>query len=252
MKANRIGEMNFNRFGSDMILEKYNSCSDIVVRFVENGNLVNTIYDRFKKGDVRNPYDKTVCGVGYLGEGIHKVSENGKMTKMYTVWNSMLHRAYNEKYHNRFPSYKDVTVCREWHNFQVFGDWFQDNYYKIENEIMCMDKDILIKGNKLYSPETVCFVPERINTLIVKCNGSRGELPVGVAFNKLHKKYQSQVANGKGEIIRLGAFDTPEEAFLEYKLHKENLIKEVANEYKEKIPLKLYEALIKYQVEIDD
>jgi hypothetical protein len=251
MKAYRIGEINHNLYGSEMVIEEYHSASDVIVLF-DTGNLVHTSYARFKNGNVKNPFDPRVCEVGYLGEGIHKASENGKATRVYATWNSMLNRAYNKKYHDRQPTYKDVTVCREWHCFQNFADWYVENYYQIDGEIMSMDKDILVKGNKLYSPETCVFVPERLNSLIVKCDGSRGELPVGVAFNKQHKKYQSQCSNGKGEIITLGRYDTPDEAFLAYKIHKERVIKDVANEYKGKIPKKLYDVLINWKVEIDD
>jgi hypothetical protein len=253
MKKGRVGEVSFNNFcGSTMVLEEYRSSMDVTVRFVETGNSVNATYHRFLNGNIRNPYDQTVCEVGYVGEGIHKVSENGKLTKVYQVWNSMIHRAYDEKYHKRQPTYKDVTVCEEWWNFQVFADWFQENYYQIDNEIMSIDKDILIKGNKVYSPETCVFVPERINTLIIKCNGSRGKYPVGTTYNKVNKKYQAQCANGKGEIIPLGLHETPEAAFFAYKQFKENVIKEVANEYKGKIPDNLYHTLYNWKIEIDD
>jgi hypothetical protein len=254
MKKGRIGEISFNNFcGSTMVLEEYRSSMDVTVRFVETGNLVNATYHRFFNGNIKNVYDQTVCEVGYVGEGIHKVSENGKLTKPYQVWNSMIHRAYDEKYHKRQPTYKDVTVCQEWWNFQVFADWFQENYYTIENEVMSLDKDILVKGNKEYAPDKCIFLPERINTLIINCNGSRGKYPVGVTYNKKNKAYQSQCANGKGEVIPLGGnYNTPEEAFFAYKEFKEKVIKEVANEYKEKIPTKLYNALINWSIEIDD
>ncbi|MFP5111845.1 hypothetical protein ACSU64_05635 [Bacillaceae bacterium C204] len=251
MKASRIGKVNTNNYGSEMVIEEYHSAMDVIVMF-DTGNLVRTTYERFKNGSVRNPYDPTVCEVGFIGEGIHKASKNGKLTRAYVTWNSMLNRAYSKKYHDRNPSYKDVTVCREWWNFQNFAEWFYNNYYKVDNEPMSIDKDILVKGNKIYSPDTCVFVPERINSLVVKCNGSRGKLPVGVTFNKGNNKYQAQCANGKGEVIPLGHFDTSEEAFFIYKECKENVIKEVADEYKGKIPERLHLTLINWKIEIDD
>lgn len=251
MEKNRIGMVNTNNYGSEMVIEEYRSSSDVIVMF-DTGNSVHTTYKKFKNGNVRNPYDQTVCEVGYLGEGIHKVSKNGKLTKVYQVWSSMLHRAYDEKCHERQPTYKQVSVCREWWNFQVFADWFVDNYYRIDGERMSIDKDILVKGNKIYSPETCCFVPHSINTLFVKCDNSRGSLPIGVTLNKGNNKYQAQCADNNGEIIRLGHHSTPEEAFNAYKGCKENIIKEVANDYKDKIPDKLYQALINWTIQIDD
>ena len=113
-----------------------------------------------------------------------------------------------------------------------------------------MDKDILIKGNKIYSSETCVFVPERINLLFIKNDRIRGDLPIGVSYDG--NRYKSQCKNGTHKYIRLGTYDTPEEAFQIYKQYKENVIKDVANEYKGKIPEKLYNALMNYKVEITD
>ena len=60
-----------------------------------------------------------------------------------------------------------------------------------------LDKDILIKGNKIYSPDTCCFVPSEINNLFVGCNKSRGSLPIGVTFNKRLKRYVAQISKNK-------------------------------------------------------
>ncbi|WP_286231293.1 hypothetical protein [Neobacillus mesonae] len=251
LKSDRIGEVNENKYGSEMQIEEYHGALDVWVRF-DTGNLEHTTYYNFINGKVRSLYDSTVCEVGYIGKGKYKPSENGKATKAYSTWAAMLNRAYSEKYHSRNPSYKGVTVCKEWWNFQVFAEWFENNYYQIENEEMSMDKDILVKGNKLYSPDTCVFVPHRINVLFIARTRARGKLPVGVAFNKVAKRYQSQCANANSEIVPLGHYDTPEEAFLAYKIHKERVIKDVADEYKDKIPSRLYNALINWMIEIDD
>ena len=50
----------------------------------------------------------------------------------------------------------------------------------------------------------------------------------------------------------LGYFETPKEAFKSYKTFKEQYIKQVADEYKDKIPKKLYEAMYNWKVEITD
>ncbi|MEH7419557.1 hypothetical protein V7266_30455 [Neobacillus drentensis] len=248
---NRVGEINENNYLSTMEIVEYNGALDVVVKF-DNDKLVHTSYNKFKKGQVRNPYDPSVCEVGYLGEGKHKASENGKQTKVYVVWYSMLNRAYSEKFHKRQSTYKEVTVCQEWWNFQNFAEWFYENYYEIDNEPISLDKDILVKGNKVYSAETCVFVPDRLNTLIVNCNSARGSLPIGVTFNKITKKYQTQCANGKGEVVPLGHYNSPEEAFEVYKQFKENVIKQVVSEYQNKIPNKLYHSLYSWKIEIDD
>jgi hypothetical protein len=116
----------------------------------------------------------------------------------------------------------------------------------------CLDKDLLVKGNKVYSEDTCVFIPNRINTLIVKCDSSRGEFPVGVYWDKRLKKFISQCNGGTGRQECLGYFNTPQEAFQAYKTYKEALIKEVANEYKEMLDSRVYEALMNYEVNEND
>jgi hypothetical protein len=183
-KINRIGETKANKFGSKMTIIEYSNANNIVVKF-ENGYTVDSAYKEFKNGSVSNPYDKTVHNVGFIGEGKYKVSINKEFLLSYKYWNSMFERCYSNKHHIRKITYKDCEVDKLWHNYQVFGEWFDKNYYEINNELMCLDKDILVKGNKTYSPNTCIFVPERINTLFCRRQNDRGEYPIGV---NIHKK----------------------------------------------------------------
>ena len=120
---------------------------------------------------------------------------------------------------------------------------------------MDLDKDILMKGNKIYSPDTCVFVPKNINTLFTKSNKSRGKYPIGVYFNKDRNKFQvncNTFYNGKTQQKYLGLYNTIEDAFNAYKQSKEANIKQVADYYKENIPDNLYEAMYNYKVEITD
>ena len=54
------------------------------------------------------------------------------------------------------------------------------------------------------------------------------------------------------ENIHLGYFSKPDEAFNVYKQAKEDYIKEVAELYKDQIDIRVYEALMKYEVDIND
>ena len=162
----------------------------------------------------------------------------------------MLQRCYDPKFHEKYPTYKGCRVCKEWWNFQVFAEWYYSHFYELENKMMSLDKDIIKKGNKVYSPNTCVFVPHSINTLFVKSNKVRGEYYIGVYKNG--NKFEAQLSKGNGKQIPLGLYDTPEEAFLTYKQAKEAYIKEVAEEYKGKIDPRAYEALMKYEVEITD
>lgn len=200
---------------------------------------------------MRDLYKPTVYGVGFMGEGPYKAKINKKTTKEYNIWHSMMDRCYNPKHSDRYPTYKDCIICEEWHNFQNFASWYEDNYYEIPGEKMALDKDILVKGNKVYSPETCVFVPKSINSLFVKADSVRGDLPIGVRYNRRKNKYESKCSVRNKE-KHLGYYNSPEEAYQAYKTFKEKHVKEVADQYIELIPQELYDAMYDYEVECDD
>lgn len=249
-KIDRTGEEKTNNFGSVMRIINYRNYDDIDIYFPKyNWISKNKKYSDFKKGNIKCVYEPRTYGIGYIGEGKHKVSENGKSTKYHMIWKEMLRRAYDPKFIEKYPTYTGCKVYSPWHNFQVFSEWLDENYYEIEGEVICLDKDILYKGNKIYSPDTCIFVPNRINTLFIKSDGSRGKYPIGVSYS--NKKYMASCCvNGKKKL--LGYYNTPKDAFQVYKKIKEKEIKKVAEEYKNVIPQRLYDAMIQYKIEIND
>ena len=250
---NRAGQTGINNLGSLMVVDEYNNSTDLWVRFPQ-GHMVNCTWQQFQNGSIKNVYDKSKFGIGYIGEADYKVSINGEFTRQYLTWSSMLMRSYSKKFHEKHPTYKGCTVVEEWHNYQNFAAWYDQNFYEIDGHRMDLDKDILIRGNRLYSPETCVFVPQFINTLFVKREASRGSLPVGVRVDKSSRKnpYMARSGDNKGAQIFLGNYNTPELAFYAYKEFKEKVIKEVSEEYRDKIPAVLYNAMLSYTVEIDD
>lgn len=255
-KINRKGEKNYNTFGSEMIIAEYRKNNDIDVYFPEYDWIAKGArYETFKNGKISCPYEKRTYGVGYLGEGKYKTRENGKATRVYSTWNSMLQRCYNEKFHERNPTYKDCEADEKWHNFQNFAEWYYNNYYEIEGERMCLDKDILVKHNKIYSPDTCIFVPQTINVLFTKSDETRGDSVIGTTLDYGKYVVQCSMINpetGKSKCEYLGTYDTETEAFQVYKYYKEKNIKQVADYYGNKIPQKLYDGMYKYEVEITD
>lgn len=166
----------------------------------------------------------------------------------------MLKRCYDPNYIDR-PTYKDCSVCNEWLCFENFEKWFDKNYYEIPNEKMYLDKDILVKGNKIYSPLYYRIVPNTINCLFTKSNKIRGIYPIGVYYSDISKKIKSQLSilkNNKKIKKGLGYYNTPEDAFEAYKKAKEQYIKNTADKYKKYIPLEIYNAMYEYKVEITD
>ena len=248
----RIGEAKHDEYGNKMTIIEYTNSHDILVQF-DNGFTVKSTYKSFLLGTIKNPLNKTIFNCGYIGIGKETCTSN---ILMYKYWESMLERCYSEKFKIKQPTYKDVICSTEWHNFQNFAKWFNDNYYEIENQRMELDKDILHKGNKVYSPRTCIFVPARINSLFIKCDKSRGDYPLGVNYRKDNNKYVARCSvlnnNKKIERIYLGQYLTVCEAFESYKKYKENYIKQVADEYKDRIPQKLYNAMYNWKIEITD
>ena len=255
-KIDRTGEEGLNTFGSRMVIKNYRVSSDMDVYFPEyNWVFEHARYNKFKKGNIKCPYERRVCGVGYLGEGKYKAFENGKLTDKYDIWQDMLRRCYDPKLHEKYSTYKDCEVEDKWLNFQHMAEWIEENYYEVPGEQMCLDKDILHKGNKVYSRETCIFVPERINNLFTKRDNDRGKNPIGVS-DLPSGNYRAMCSDGYGKQIHLGVYTSKEKAFQVYKQYKENLIKEVIDSYEGKIPEPYYsrlkEAMYNYKVEMDD
>ena len=253
MYNDRTGELNVNKYGTIMKIIYYNNAHDIIVEFQDEYKYkVHTEYRNFKIGQVRNVYDKTVYDVGMFGEGKYNRVD---YLKLYNTWQHMLRRCYDPYTINNDLTYVDCFVDKRFHNLQNFGIWYEKEFYEVNNELMCLDKDILYKGNKIYSPETCLFVPERINKLFIRNYRQRNDLPIGVHYRKDIGKYIARCnvsENGAEKRVYLGEFKTPIEAFNVYKKYKEGYIKIIADQYKNRIPEKVYKALYDYIVEICD
>jgi len=247
----QVGKSKIAKNGLKMTIVGYRNFSDVDVQF-EDGFLAEGVeLCQYNRGNITNPYVPSVYTFGFMGEGGYKGSNNGKHTPQYIAWKSMLNRCYSSTYHKRQPTYIGCTVTEEWHNFQNFAKWHDENCYEIANNKMALDKDILVRGNKMYSPATCAYVPESINKLVSKKESCRGELPIGVNHSKDRKKYESWCSTGVKQGY-LGCYSTKEEAFLVYKVAKENFIKATANSYKGIIPTRLYDALVNYEVGYND
>ena len=256
----RLGEENINHQECLMKVIMYNNANDIVIEFCDDYKAkVHTTYGNFKKGNVKNPYYPMVYGVGILGEK-YPSKINNKNTKEYITWKSMLERCFDNKYKEKQVTYENVTCCKEWLLYENFYEWLhsQENFDKWKEESMySLDKDILVKNNKTYSPTTCLLIPKSINSLFVNQNRKRGELPIGVSYYEKYGKYRAYVSMrnlGKEFAKTIGYYDTPEKAFYAYKRYKENIVKQLAREEYDKgnITKQCYDAMMKYEVEITD
>lgn len=236
-----------NKYGDVEIIEYINS-SKVKIRFINTNHTKEENLGSVRLGHVRDDSVPTTCGVGFID--VKGASIGREMTSWYAVWNAMITRCYNENLRYRHLSYKDCYVSEEWLYLSNFKDWCEKQI-GFNKEGFHLDKDVLAKGKKVYSPETCCFIPKEINCAVTNNKSVRGQFPQGVIYNCTKTRYRARIQRGdKWE--SLGTYDTPEEAFYAYKPVKETYIKSLANKWKDQIDHRVYEALMNWTVEITD
>lgn len=225
------------------VVVNYTNYDDVTVKFVETGYETKTRMDNLKLGKVKDYLHPSIYGKGILGEGF-KQSES--QSYCFQLWKNMLKRCYSEVSFKKSPRYEQCLTSETFNHYQQFKTWC-NSQLGFGNMGWELDKDILVKGNKIYSEDTCCFVPKEINLLLVKHDKGRGDYLLGVDYHKNRKQFRARCSDK-----HLGWFNTEIEAFLAYKQAKEAYIKDVANKWKDQIDPKVYDALMNYQVEITD
>ena len=157
--------------------------------------------------------------------GCKRVQKSVFKCPYYTVWKSMLQRCYSKKYLESKPSYVGTSVCGEWLSASAFKKWMELQDWQGKS----LDKDIIVRGNKLYSPETCAFVAASTNLFVTACNASRGAYPIGVDLFRRTGEYRAQCGNPfSGERGHLGLFSAPKEAHEAWRKRKHELAQLVA------------------------
>ena len=236
-------------FGDFKIL-KYNDSYNVEIQFLKTGFETKVQLVQVKSGEIKDPHSPSVFGVGIFGTK-YPSTVNGRNIKEYVLWQRMLERCYSDKYKKKHPTYEGCEVSENFKSYEYFYEWC---YKQIGFGVggFELDKDLLLKGNKVYSENTCVFIPAEINLLLIKREASRGEHLIGVSWCKRDKAFIAQVCKNKGKPEYLGSFKTELEAFNAYKEVKESFIKEQAEKWKGKIDERAYEALMNYEVNIDD
>ena len=249
-----VGKVFKSKSSGDFKVLKYNDSANVVIQFLKTGYETLVQLTNVRNGYIKDPYLPSVYGVGILGTKYpSKVS--GVTTKEYVPWCSMLKRCYSDSYKKKNPTYKDCEVSENFKSYEYFYEWChkQVGFGNDGNgNPFHLDKDLLIKGNKVYSENTCVFIPSEINSLLIKREALRGEYLIGVYWSKTNKAFRARVNKNKGASEHLGYFNTELEAFNAYKVAKETYIKEQANKFKSQIDPRAYEALMNYTVEITD
>jgi hypothetical protein len=234
--------------GNILVLE-YISSTNITIKFINTGNIRKTRTSDIRKKEIRDNEAFPVYKVGTMD--IPNELQKGKPNpREYSIWNGIRQRCYNENLRDRLMSYKDVEMSENFKIYSYFKDWCHKQV-GFNEEGWQLDKDILSKDNKVYSEDTCCFVPPEINCAVTNNKTVRGQFPQGVIYNCTKTRYRARIQrSNKWE--SLGTYDTPEEAFYAYKPVKEAHMKSLAEKWKNQIDPRVYEALMNWEVNIDD
>lgn len=156
---------------------------------------------------------------------------------IYSRWSAILQRCYKPFGESTKCNYSNCEMCEEWKYFPNFKKWFIDN--NIEGwEI---DKDVLFKGNKIYSPDTCCFLPKEVNNFFtIKERTKKENLPIGV-----FKQGKRFFVINKGDKT---FFDSKDEAFDFYIKTKNSSARQLAEKYNGLIDDRIYDILINFDI----
>lgn len=187
---------------------------------------------------------RTVFKKGYHGCSESITDKESDNYPIYRKWVNMMQRCYSKKVHKLKPYYKGCKACEEWHSFANFRKWYVEN--AMIGKKLDLDKDILLQGSKIYSPETCCLVPHFTNTVFEERTSKN--CVVKNAKTGMYDAFMSIL--GKNENI--GSFDTEEKARKAYVEYKTDYIRKLAQKSKGKVPEKVYDAMMRWKVEICD
>lgn len=245
-----VGDRFKTNQGFEVVVTDYVDGYDITAKFQEPREYeFKTYLSSLKTGSIKNKYFPSIYGVGFMGIGEY---DSKKDKQAHSHFTGMIERCYDTVAMEKRQTYAECVVREDWHDFQDFAKWCYGQKGFNEDRWQ-LDKDILVKGNKIYAPENCCFVPSDINALFTKRQAERGLYPIGV-YEHSPGNFRATCSN---EFMDERKFSgplraTPEEAFYDYKERKEKVIKQRAEFYKDKIDPRVYEALINYTVEITD
>ena len=245
-----IGKVCKSKSSGDFKVLKYNDMANVEIQFLKTGYETSATLNNIKSGGVKDPYLPSVYGVGITGTK-YPPTINGVKTKEYGLWQNMLERCYSEAFKKKRPTYEGCKCSENFESFEYFYEWC-NKQIGFGNEGWQLDKDLLTKGNKVYSEDSCIFIPNEINLLLTKRTTSRGKHLIGVCWHNASKSFIAMVNKNKGKQEYLGCFKTEIEAFNAYKEAKESFIKEQAEKWKGKIDERAYEALMNYTVDITD
>lgn len=243
----KVGETNVNSNGTPMRIIRYGNSADVDIEFLDEHHYIkeHNTYRNFKRGVVKNPYDKTIFGIGYLGVGDYGTGKNERnLRDTYIKWVAMLQRCYIDM-GDMYKSYYNVAnVCEEWFNYQNFAEWYESHYYELpDNEKLHLDKDIKYKGNKIYSPYACILVPQSINEVFHRSREKQVDCDLPETIRRTKSGYKVWF---RGE--SLGVYGSVGECLEKYNKAKKQYVKElIENRYDDLMPDDVKETILNWQ-----
>ena len=219
-----VGKVFQSLNSGDFKILKYNGSKNVEIQFLGTGFETVVQLGDIKSGSIKDPYTPSVYGVGIVGTK-YPISEGGVLTKEYELWTGMLERCYSNSFKKKQPTYESCEVSDNFKSYEYFYEWYHKQI-GFDNEGWHLDKDLLMKSNKIYSEYYCVFIPQDVNKVLTKSTASRGEHLIGVYWHKKGKAFVARVNKNKGKQEYLGLFKTEIEAFNAYKTAKEAFIKE--------------------------
>jgi hypothetical protein len=239
----KVGDIFHTKKGYEIVVTKRISARFVEVEFqapIKHKAIIST--SNIRSGAIKNVFAPSVEGMGYIG-----FSKVLATSKCYTSWRSILKRVSKNATAKDKVNYSDCSICREWLCLEAYSEWY--NKQIVQND-WALDKDLLVKGNKVYSPDTCIFLPTEVNAFLTDRANHRGRTPLGVHRGR-NKKFEVQCTSG-GKNNYLGVYDTPEDAFEAYKKFKISRAILLADKWCGIIDQKAILALRAFNVDIKD
>ena len=234
MTSIKVGDVFTTNQGGDIQVIFYKNAKRIRVKFLdEHGYEKDCASGEIHSGEIKNPYRISFFGVAYLGAGKFKTRNRKKSTNAYSVWRAMLARCYGDN-----KSYQGVYVCSQWLSFQNFAEWY---YSQEDDNGYHLDKDLLSKDSKVYSPKTCILLPQIINNALVKYRGDNYKPEARGS------RYYARICT-RSRSIRIGSFASEQDAITAYEKAKESYIRGLAQEWRGRIDERVYDALMNWTV----
>lgn len=250
-----VGDKRINSEGFEYVITHYEDAHNVEITwFSGEKEWVESAHAH--KGTTKYLNKRGTFGVGYLGYGRFIPGEKRiphgceRMPhNLWRAWVRMLERCVGDRVKN--PSYEGCTFDESWVNCQSFIEWgiLQKGHDRLESngKTWQLDKDILVNGNRVYSPETCVFVPNEINTHFKDVekgkDGYYGVNEIEPKHPNAKRGWVARCCNVKKEREYLGFYDNPTDAYIAYRTRKIEVMSDLADKWKGEVDERVINSL---------